>query len=316
MKRKMTILLIGLILVLLLVFPDIVSAGAEDGLMLWFSVVFPALLPFMILSGVIVRIGITSVIGRVIYPLAHKSLHISKNGCYPVVIGLLSGYPLGAKTVADMCCAGNLSRKEGQYLLRFCNNASPMFLLEYMGIYCMGLKRPYWLLLVVYASAFLNAFFHRKDLLICDTIKEHATTKKNGKQLEKRSGYGMMEALDESILDAFLTLAKVGAYIILFSILAQLVEELLPLSTGFKVVGLGMIEITTGGEYIRRFVENPFWSWLVGSVFCAFGGFSSVAQTASVIQGSGLSIRQYIQAKFGHACLAGVLAAIVGYFLF
>lgn len=306
MKRKIKILSLMAVLGLFIIFPDQVSRGAREGLMLWFSIVFPALLPFMVVSGVIVRMGITSVIGRVMYPFVHKWLHVSENGCYPVVIGLLSGYPLGAKTVADLCISERISRREGQYLLTFCNNASPMFVLEYMGVYCMGLKAPDLLLVVVYLSAFFNALFYQKRF---GCYQERDCVVKYPWK-EKRD-VSFMGALDESILDSFVTLAKVGGYIILFSILAQLVEELLPMPLLGKVTVLGIIEITTGGEYLRGFLKDSTQIWILGSAFCAFGGLSSIAQTSSVLQGSGLSMKKYILAKITHALFAAGLAALM-----
>ncbi|HBA98264.1 MAG TPA: nucleoside recognition protein, partial [Lachnospiraceae bacterium] len=51
------------------------------------------------------------------YPVFHKVFKLSKDGCYPAVIGMLSGYPLGAKTVSDLYKMDLLSRKEAQYLI-------------------------------------------------------------------------------------------------------------------------------------------------------------------------------------------------------
>ncbi len=318
MKRKITILCILAVLGLLLLFPDSVSKGATDGLMLWFSIVFPALLPFMILSGVIVRLNITSTIGKMIYPLFHRVLGVSANGCYPVVVGMLSGYPLGAKTVADLYQAGKITGKEGQYLLSFCNNASPMFMLEYIGVYCIGLKQPWLVLMVVYGSGILNALLLKGIEWFQDRIRGGCC--QGFCNVRKQSCKGLccvgkkqsfISALDDSILDSFVTLAKVGGYIILFSILAQLVEELLPIPAITKMLGLGIIEITTGGEFIRAMDISLAEKWIAGCFFCGFGGFSSIAQTASVLQGSGLSVKRYIAAKISHALAAAGLAVLL-----
>lgn len=318
MKRKIMILCILTVLGTLLLFPDSVSKGAADGLMLWFSIVFPALLPFMILSGVIVRLDITYTIGRIIYPLFHRVLGVSANGCYPAVVGLLSGYPLGAKTVADLYQAGKITGKEGQYLLSFCNNASPMFMLEYIGVYCIGLKQPWLVLLVVYSSGILNALLLK--WMECFRHKIRGGCHQEFDDAEKtlckglcceRKKQSFIDALDDSILDSFITLAKVGGYIILFSILAQLVEEISFLPAVAKMFGLGIIEITTGGEYIKAMDISLAEKWIAGCIFCGFGGFSSIAQTTSVLQGSGLSLKKYIAAKIGHAVIAAGLAVLI-----
>lgn len=303
MKRKIMILLLFAGMMTLLIFPVTVSNGARNGLMLWFTVVFPALLPFMVLSGVIVRMQITSTIGRILYPLFHRLFRVSENGCYAAVVGLISGYPLGAKTAADLCRDRRITRSEGQYLVSFCNNASPMFLLEYMAVYCMGMKRPYLLLIIVYLSGWINALLFQK-LFRCYQLEDSVV--KYTKASKKANTW--MEALDESILDAFVTLAKVGGYIILFSIMAQLTEDLLPLPVICKAVGLGAIEITTGGDYLRNGIASPFLLWVLGAAVSAFGGFSSIAQTSGVLQGSGISVRHYILAKAGHALIAAGMA--------
>lgn len=309
MKRKVLILSIAAVIGTFVLFPAIVSRGAAKGLLLWFNVIFPALLPFMILSGVIVRMGITSAIGRAIYPVMHLFFRISKNGCYPVVVGLLSGYPLGAKTVSDMCSNGSISKKEGQFLISFCNNASPMFLLEYIGVYCIGMKQPVWVLVVVYLSAFLSAsleFLRRGRVDYEKMYQEKPTNLFRGE-----SSCTLIEALDKSILDSFVTLAKVGGYIILFSICVQLFQTLFAGNTFLGVIGVGTLEITTGAEAIRGITETRAHKWIAGIGICAFGGFSSIAQTSSVIQESGLSTKKYIAAKIRHAVVAVALAALL-----
>lgn len=301
-----------LILVLVFVFPGIVNEGTVAGLNLWFQVVVPALLPFIIFSGVMVRMGVAGKIGRVAYPVLHRLFRISQAGCYPVVIGMLSGYPLGAKTVADLCREGSLNVEEGQYLLVFCNNASPMFMLEYMGIYCMGLKEPMILLGIVYLAAWINAFLYQFHFRCYHSWENMVQWKLKA---EKKDSF--ISILDESILDGFLTVTRVGGYIILFSVLAEFVEQVVPgqgsgsVAGLIKMLGLGMIEITTGGEYLKNATCSSGWTWILGAGFCAFGGLSSVAQTSSVIRDSGLSVKKYLCAKLKHGLITSALAGVL-----
>ena len=64
----------------------------------------------------------------------------------------------GRRFRADLLLDEKISYEEAQYVTGFCNNASPMFLLEYIGVYCMGLTKPWVVLVVVYGTAILNAF--------------------------------------------------------------------------------------------------------------------------------------------------------------
>lgn len=304
MRRKFFIVFLALFVLLFVIFPDIASQGAQDGLILWFNVIIPSLCPFMIISSMLVKLNVTNFISNIFYPVFHKVFKLSKNGCYPAVIGMLSGYPLGAKTTADLYKTGALPLNEAQYIISFCNNASPMFMLEYIGVKCLGLSKPVIMLLIIYLSAFINAMAG-----FCNTkgetgFKENTNIKKN---------YSMMEALDESILSSAVTLVKVGGYIILFSIFTKLLQGLITTNETVKILGAGILEITTGGEILAKADLPLYFKCIIASAFCAFGGMSSVAQTSSAIIGTGLSNKKYVYAKLRQAVIAAALAAVIFY---
>ena len=220
-------------------------------------------------------------------------------------VGFLSGYPLGAKTAADLLQDEKISYEEAQYVTGFCNNASPMFLLEYIGVYCMGLTKPWVVLVVVYGTAILNAFlFLRKKVSSGYQNRQNVV-----KYCYQEDRVSVMDALDQSILNSFVTVTKVGGYIILFSILAEFVEKIVPCHEFAKLIGLGVIEITTGGEYLKAYPMAEPVKWIIACGIAAFGGLSSVAQTYSVLQGSGIKIDGYLKAKLLHTLLAVLAAA-------
>lgn len=303
MNRRMLAFLLGMIILLFVVFPNMVAQGAKLGLTLWFHTVLPALLPFMILSNFMIKQNITGAVSRVVYPVFAKLFGLSRAGCYPAVIGLLSGYPVGAKTTAQLYREKMLSRQEAQYLLAFCNNASPMFLLEYIGIHCMGLKYPVLLLGIIYVSAWLGTFFAGRKHFYEENTEGLRTV-----CCERQS---IIVSLDDSILDAFITITKIGGYIILFSIFAQILSDMLPLSAIIKYIGIGILEITTGGAIISKLVLEEWVQNCVLTGLCAFGGLSSVAQTASVLAGTDLSVKDYIGAKIRQAAIAILLILLL-----
>lgn len=301
MNRKMLTVLLGMIIVLFILFPDMICEGAKTGLILWFDTVLPALLPFMILSNFLIKQNITESVSRVVYPVFSKVFGLSRAGCYPAVIGLLSGYPMGAKTTAQLYQEQMLSKEEAQYLLTFCNNASPMFLLEYIGVQCMGLEMPVVLLGIIYGSAYLGTFFFRKKSFALGSCQKKTCA------FQKKS---IIVSLDESILDAFVTITKIGGYIMLFSILAEIIAKLLPVCSLAKYIGIGIMEITTGGAVLAKAAvsENIRNGILAG--LCAFGGLSSVAQTASVLEETDLSVGRYFLAKLIQALFAAVFSVL------
>ena len=306
MRRKLFIAGLLFMIILLVIFPDIVCNGAEKGLMLWFRVIIPSLMPFMVISSLLVKLNVTGYISSVFYPVFHRIFGLSEEGCYPAVVGMMSGYPLGAATAGDMYKQKIISKSEAQYIMGFCNNASPMFMIEYIGVKCLKLDKPVIMLLIIYASAIINAL--RSGYKRDNSIESVSGGNQN------RRNYSVMEAVDESIINSAVVLVKVGGYIILFSIITNFVKYL-PVPTLIKLVGYGILEITTGGEAVALSELTPLIKKSVISGICAFGGLSSVAQTSGVLVGTDLSIKKYLTQKIRQGIIALILSVIIFSFI-
>lgn len=321
----LTIIIFTYIL-LLFFFPILCIEGAKNGLLLWFEQLLPSLLPFLILSGLCVRFGLTDFIGKLFYPF-FRFLPISKQGCYPIVIGFLSGYPVGAKTCADMLIEKKLTKREASFLLCFCNNASPMFLTGFTACSCLGLvKYRYLIFFIIVISGFFSALllypfiFKHMSETYPNSILTAASVepiKENKKEPKTSSA---IQKLDETILSSFEIMVKIGGYIILFSIPAMLFlslfSYLLSDSNNFSVflpaIVLGMLEISTGVSFLGSAALPLLIKIVLTLSVCAFGGFSALAQTKSVIGSSGLSIQYYLLSKI----LQSIFAAGIGFFIF
>lgn len=297
-------------LALLLLFPTIALKGAKSGLLLWFETVLPTLLPFLIISNFIMQFRITDCLTSFLSPVVGKLLGISNAGCYPMLIGMLSGYPVGAKACSDLVKSGQISREEGQFLLCFCNNASPMFIISFITIQCLQREnKGFLVLLIIYSSGFLTACMYR--LTCCrkkssqKTVQEHTITTAHIQ--EEPCRLSPFTVLDNTILNAFIILTKVGGYIILFSILAEIVLHLSIIPADIRYFIIGFLEITTGTAAIG-ISGFPFTKKIVLiNALTAFGGLSSHAQTFSVIMHSGLSMKKYFVFKCVNACFAAIL---------
>lgn len=98
------------------VFPISALQGASNGLLLWFNKVLPTLLPFIILSNILIKLDILKSIPSFTYGL---------------ILGFLTGLPMGAKTSSDLLENNKINYKEASFLLSICNNPSPMFIINY-----------------------------------------------------------------------------------------------------------------------------------------------------------------------------------------
>ena len=132
MKRRLFTLAVIFFFFVMLLFPGPVFAGASQGILLWFRTVLPTLLPFMIAANLMVRTSAVHYISRLAGGVLGRVLKVSGCGAFAVLSGFLCGYPMGAKVTADLLKEGKICRDEAGYLLSFCNNTSPMFIVSYV----------------------------------------------------------------------------------------------------------------------------------------------------------------------------------------
>ena len=116
----------------MLLFPSEVFEGAKSGLLLWFLTVLPTLFPFLLISRLLLDSCACSLLNNLLAPVISRLFGISAQGSFAFIVGFLCGYPMGAKITADLFHARQISKAEASYLLSFCNNTSPAFLIHYI----------------------------------------------------------------------------------------------------------------------------------------------------------------------------------------
>ena len=129
MKQKLLSVFLLFAFFLFLFYRNVVISGASEGLVLWYRYVLPTLLPFMILTQFIMQTDTLALISRISETFMQYFPGVSGYGCFAVVAGFLCGYPMGAKITADLTVSQRIPPQEGAYVLSFCNNMSPMFIL-------------------------------------------------------------------------------------------------------------------------------------------------------------------------------------------
>lgn len=321
MKQSFLLLIL---LILMLLHPEITVKGASNGLLLWYSSVVPALFPFMVLSSLIVASGSLSILMAPVRLVFGPLLGLSAEGCYTLLSGLVCGFPMGAKTCADFLSRGQISLKEGKFLMAVCNHASPMFLLGYVYPLFHG-NLPLWkLLAAVYGPALLLALPAR--LLYRNGAPTGRKPKMQGiaepqeipgpnPPSPNQSNPGNLSA-DEAILSSVEVLCRIGGLLILFSIAVEFLRGARQLPTGLRLFLMGAMEMTTGIRELAKALPYPYSAAAVCTSL-TFGGLSGIFQTKAALgalaqkKKAGLSIRQYCVWKLLYACLtAAILLAL------
>lgn len=300
-----------LFFILMFSFPYASYKGASSGLLLWFQTLLPTLLPFIIVSNMMIMLNIAGKISRILYPLLGKLFFVSPDGCYPILIGFLSGIPMGAKSTADLTEAGKIDLNEGNFLLCMCNNASPIFIMNYIA--SNQLKMPeirFHLFAIIYGSSVISASLYRIYKNSRKNIIKITSLSNTGIKGEAQTVRFSFDILDKSILNGFEVITKIGGYIILFSILAQIINEIGSGISLYKAAAMGILEITTGINQICRLPVSNNIKIVLVSVLTSFGGLSGLAQTKSVLGNSRLSVKSYITVKLISASMAMLLSIL------
>lgn len=276
--------------------PKEAVAGSKTGLLLWFHSIVPVLLPFMILSKLMIAWNGLSFVTRLLKPVTQKILGISSDGTYALLLGYLCGYPMGAKLIGDLVKDGRISTEEGNYLMLFCNHASPAFLMGFALTEQINLPQmiPFTLCIVYGVPLILAVFSHpiRNMLQSANTTKEVVHTPKQA------SGFQIsFKIIDACIMNGLESILKLGCYIILFSMTARL-AALIPFRNDLiTAILVGTLEITNGIAAVSSIKTPILMKYLTVLGFLSFGGISTAAQVSSMIQGSGLSFSNYLWAK-------------------
>ena len=289
----------------MLSFPQTVFTGASYGLVLWFRHVLPTLLPYMILINVLICTPALHWICRITSTFLCPLLGTSYYGTFAVLTGFLCGYPMGAKTASDLLDTQKISRSEASYLLSFCNNTSPAFILSYVVAQNMkerNLCIPFFLILTFtpLMLSFIFRLFYRLPESSWSFPQVTPGSFSNPSESISDS------FLDRCILNAFESVTKVGGYMMMFYVLIQLLASVLP-NTIFSLLLYSSLEISTG---IRLLFSSALYTTekiILCAFLTSFGGWCCIAQTYSMISSSQLPILPYITAKLVTALVTSLL---------
>ena len=291
------------LIVLLLRYPVLSLQYAATGLQLWFQKMIPTLLPFMILSGILIAMNLTERFVKVLHPLLHTVYHVSPNGSYTLFMGFLCGFPMGARIVGQLREQGKLSRKEGNLLLAFCNNIGPIYFLSYV-VPTLSIEKPLISFSIMYGVPLLYGIlvmrlFSRSSSLI---------TEKQEMSKNTAPANGLLTAIDTAIQSGLIGIGKLGGYMVFFNLLNIMFVPFRHLPTGLLACYQLLLEITSGIDQYGHLYPYAV------LILLPFGGFSCIAQTYSMIRHTDLSIRAYLFHKLAQTGLTALCYIMIRLF--
>ena len=105
--------MITILMTAILFHPEASVDGAASGLLVWFNSVLPSLFPFMVLTGLLIRLDMPKRLSSFLNRKRARQ-HNPAVFLFTALIGLLCGYPMGLKTVAELKASKQLKPQKRQ----------------------------------------------------------------------------------------------------------------------------------------------------------------------------------------------------------
>lgn len=315
MKRILAASALLLCMALLLLFPAEALSYTLTGLTLWFQRMVPTLFPFMMMSQLLICFDLIPVFLTLFRPVLKILYNLPDAGLYCILTGFLCGFPMGAKTVADLHRRGQLSLSMAQTLLNFCNQIGPVYFISFaypiLHRICPEFPLPV-------------ALFGMYGIPLCYGIKEvyllnHHPAKQNPAALIAAEIPSGSPAAKESDFDAIITgnliaISRLAGYMMFFPVFLVGLEWLPKMKFFFYL----LLEITGGLSFLAELLteREAFLSLSPSALVCIcmgalqFAGLSCLFQTKSMIRGTALSLGSYLKARIKMTLLCVIFCVV------
>ena len=295
--RSASALWLGILsLVLLLCFPEVIADGVREGMSLAYRSVIPAVFPSMILSEALLHADLT-LLDRTLGRALSTLFGVSEIGARAVLLGLLSGFPIGAKVTAELYREARISKEEAERLLLLSSSPSPGFLVGAIGSEMLGSR----------SLGIRLCLIHLASLATVGCLLRGRRHKHERSPLSPLPSVSFGFSFSRSVEGAALGCIRVTACVSFFSMVSALVRNAvsnLILTSFFSAVlelGSGAhAAVSAGGG-----LSPLFLGFSVG-----FSGLSVYLQSRSYGCEAGLSMRAYIVGKIFVGILCGVLCLL------
>ena len=344
-RRSVTLVLGILALALtmaLIAFSEAGFHAAVAGLRLFFDIVLPSLLPFFILSELLLALGVVHFLGEWLEPVMRPVFNVPGVGSFVFSMGLAAGYPMDAVLTAKFRRQQLCTRVEGERLLAFTNSADPLFIFGAVAVAMfhdpvLGAALAFGHYLGALGVGLLFRFHGRGDKAPAAPRSERWAAAERAPlpvravraalAAREADGRPLMRVLNEAVVDSARTLLVIASFIVLFSVILRVITVThaiaalsVPIGLVIHAFGLpaslahaavtGLFEIDLGCAAAAA-AHAPLTARLaLAGAIIAWSGLSVHAQVLSVLAGTDIRIGPYYVARLVHSVLAGFLTVV------
>ena len=275
--------------------------AAQSAVKLCLEVVIPSLFPFFICSNLFISLGAAKLLGKYLSGIMRPLFGVSGSGALAMVLGVISGYPIGASCAVNLYSSGHCTKSESERLLTFCNNSGPLFVMGAVGI---GMLCNQKLGILLYTAHVLSAL--ATGLIFRSFGKEPQGAARSLPPAGTLKIKNAAAAVGTAVADSVDSILKVCGFVILFAVFAAA----LPSYNGSQFI-YALLEITGGVKALLGFEYLGSFLLPMVSMFIAFSGVSVLLQVAAIVIPGGLSVRPYILGKLTQGIISFFLTMLL-----
>ena len=319
LKKNILPILFLLFTICLLIFSNSNLIATKSGISLWANSVVPSLFPFLVATELLSYTNIVNFIGQKLDRFMKPIFHVPGISAYPFVLGMISGYPVGAKTVCQIYKEGLCTKKEAEIMLAYTNNSGPLFIVGTVGISMFGSTTIGLILLFTHVLASISVGIILGKFIKNDNVAIQNRIIKNKRKTITFSSLG--EVLGNSILSSIKTVLMIGGFVVIFSVIISILKNSGLLNFISSIFGnsefisgiiTGLLELTNGLNNISNIhVKAISVNILISAFLLGFAGLSIMLQILSVVSKEKLSIKPYIIGKILQAILATLYTFVI-----
>ncbi|PWW39718.1 MULTISPECIES: nucleoside recognition domain-containing protein [Paenibacillus] len=313
-----------LLVIAVVVSPKDAFDASIQGLDIWWKIIFPAMLPFLMLSQMLTAFGFTHALGVLLGPLMQRWFRLPGKAGLAIAVGMCGGFPAGADTASRLVQDQQITAKQAGIVAAASHFANPLMIILVIG--AAFLHQPvagYFLLIVHWVSGWMATMIGVRLLPKESKGEKQSTANPSSskrqslwsqmmlaaREAQERDGRGFGKLLGDTVSQAVQTLMMTGGYMIVFAVFVRLLT--LYITPGASVAFWpSLLELHLGTYHLSQSPLTPVLLMPLLAAVLGWGGLCSHLQVSAVLKAAGLAATSMLY-------FAGIrlLHALVAFFI-
>lgn len=274
-KNVLLFTILSTVLLLFLVKSNLIVSSVNDSLDLFFSSVFPSLMPFFILIDVLNYFNYFASLSKI---LKFKFSDL-------ILVSMVSGLPSNAKYLSTYIEKGLISKKDASILLGLSFFPNPMYVISVIGVMFFGN--------VYFGIKFLISLYLSSLIVFTLNYKRF----KYVKVKKSRDNKGFVSMLSESIIKNCKNLVIIFGNILIFNIIVSLLNYTLPFDNStISVINL-IFEMSSGIKKTSLLTIPINTKLIIASLGLSASGLAVISQALSILPGDSIDLKVLFKSK-------------------